>query len=518
MFCPSCGTKNNYYHRYCFYCGTALVEIDQEDEGSLESSATSSKVLAPVTLKPSKQSKMTDPLDYLKDSEPISSNHSMNISDRMEDEDFDMSNQIPLRRFQKEERSGNGLKTLVTVCLSLVLTALILFIAYVGYDQLLKDQKPAFTPTPVVEGIDYLPVVEAVFEDDLSARRITIYTQYGEQVKILGKTLPVINGKAEIIIKDTELYALQPTTAQENMTVTLPVFILADDYPQQEETLIFNIPVPFAPITFIQPTREEAIVDSASYNLILTVLPGSTVWVNDNNYAHLIDKEGHLTVNLSIPDQPQSRYIITVSTKGYADITKEILLKRIQMDFPLTVKQLVPIKATGEWVNITGTTDPLAILSSNLEFESEPEIHPDTGAFTLAVKVTSPGLTPFSLTAKLEGKEDSVLSLVIDKAISESDYTSTAWALEYEQMKSYPNLHTGKSFAFTGSIKDIISSGDKSVFIVDVSSIEGEEKLILIEHWGTFAYSKGQRLRIFGNRWGNTNGIPRILARHIYRG
>ena len=24
MICSSCGTKNNYYHRYCYYCGNKL--------------------------------------------------------------------------------------------------------------------------------------------------------------------------------------------------------------------------------------------------------------------------------------------------------------------------------------------------------------------------------------------------------------------------------------------------------------------------------------------------------------
>ena len=30
MFCPSCGTKNNYYHRYCFHCGARLISEASE--------------------------------------------------------------------------------------------------------------------------------------------------------------------------------------------------------------------------------------------------------------------------------------------------------------------------------------------------------------------------------------------------------------------------------------------------------------------------------------------------------
>ncbi|MGI6705911.1 MAG: hypothetical protein ACOX6S_06510 [Clostridia bacterium] len=34
MICPSCHTRNNYYHRYCYYCGTKLNNEEfTEDKG-----------------------------------------------------------------------------------------------------------------------------------------------------------------------------------------------------------------------------------------------------------------------------------------------------------------------------------------------------------------------------------------------------------------------------------------------------------------------------------------------------
>ena len=30
MICPSCSMKNNYYHRYCFNCGTRLINEEYE--------------------------------------------------------------------------------------------------------------------------------------------------------------------------------------------------------------------------------------------------------------------------------------------------------------------------------------------------------------------------------------------------------------------------------------------------------------------------------------------------------
>ena len=29
MFCPSCNTRNQFYHNYCYYCGHKLKEDDK---------------------------------------------------------------------------------------------------------------------------------------------------------------------------------------------------------------------------------------------------------------------------------------------------------------------------------------------------------------------------------------------------------------------------------------------------------------------------------------------------------
>jgi phage-related tail fiber protein len=56
--------------------------------------------------------------------------------------------------------------------------------------------------------------------------------------------------------------------------------------------------------------------------------------------------------------------------------------------------------------------------------------------------------------------------------------------------------------------------GDKNVFTVNLT--EESEQLFYVEYWGSFEFSMGDRIRVFGNRWGNKNGIPRFLAKYIY--
>ena len=152
--------------------------------------------------------------------------------------------------------------------------------------------------------------------------------------------------------------------------------------------------------------------------------------MNDNNYSHVLDEQGQLSLQLELPDQPEARYEIRVSTRGYADTLDEVVFKRRQMEFALEIDQQIPIKAAEDtWVKITGNTHPEATLSTNLEVRDEIILDSETGNFQLFVKATSKGYTPFILTAELEGKEDSVLETVIHRQVNENEYTQSAWAL-----------------------------------------------------------------------------------------
>lgn len=568
MFCPSCGTKNNYYHRYCFYCGASLNANDQEDaditefktkteredgeyqyrysspekthddEFGIPSFLQRNKGAVPEdnpsqdnaktydknadTMKEKKTFGEEVPEDkpVREESDFIFNSNFDDFPDTIDDEDyFDISSQIPLRRYQKDNEEGDGgLKTLVTVCLSVVMAALIFFVGYVVYDQIFNDTKSTqVTPGPKNK-LDFSYDVEATELNGEPARRIFIFTAYGEQVKILGQVLPVVNGKAEIVIRDTELFAMETSSSgQQEVDIALSIFVFADGYDSLEGKVELNIPTPYAPLRVIQPVNNEALVDSSKYNLVLEVTPGSTVIVDDNDYSHLVDGKGQVTIQLSVPGEPENRYSIKVSTKGYADNLQEVVLKRTQMEFPLAIDQSIPIKTTEEWVEITGITDPGAVLSSNLEFQSQPVIDPETGKFSVFVKAPRYGHIPFVLTASLTGKQDSVLNAVIDRSITEAEYTSTAWAYDYEQMITHPNLHRGQHYAFKGIIKEVLISGDKNIFIVNIAAEDAAEQLIHVEYWGTFTFKQGESLRIFGNHWGSENNLPRILARYLYR-
>jgi hypothetical protein len=537
MFCPSCGTKNNYYHRFCFHCGANLAAPSETEKAGTQKTELNDKEFLQSETIPAVQDPVSEPrqasrmqnestlqqeqpenvsLPDVKRNEFSNDSYFTSLHDNEPDEEeFDLRRQMPLRRYQKDV-SNDSLQTLVKVCISIVLIALIAFLCYVGYDQLFKDPG---TTEPVVKHIDLeYSVEELTTEDSSTARKVIVLTKNGEQVSLFGKTVPVTDGRAEIVLPDSEFNIRDFEKDNGALQVALELVVKADGYPDRKEEIRFEVPVHTAPLSILSPSGKEAVVDGSSYQLILEVQPGSEVFIDSNNYSHLLNEQGQLSVQLEVPDQPETRYEIRISALGYEDAIDEIILKKRQMEFPLEIKGSVPIRATEEeWVEISGNTHPEAVLTSSLEMREQPAVDPITGDFKLYVKATAKGYTPLVLTASLEGKLDSVLELVIERSATEQEYTSTAWAADYEELKNFPNLHNGFNFAFTGNVKEISSTGTKTTLLVNIAGEGQPEQIICVDYWGRSTFTMGQRIRIFGNRWGNKDGVPYILAPFVYR-
>ena len=109
-----------------------------------------------------------------------------------------------------------------------------------------------------------------------------------------------------------------------------------------------------------------------------------------------------------------------------------------------------------------------------------------------------------------------ILETVIQRQVNESDYTRSAWAMEYDNMQAHPSLHNGIPFVFTGNVTDIRSTGTRTTLLINVAARDQPTKLVHVDFWGTLQISPGNGVRVFGNRWGNKDDNPYILAPYIY--
>jgi len=540
MQCPSCGTRNNYYHRYCYYCGYKLIadqeeikpsekeqiqktEVEQPslEENAVEQLSMDEKVAeqASTDQKLAEQSSMDEKtVDRDLDLDlPFKADTKNVWDDEALDwlfEEPDYTQQFPLRR-RRKAKDSSVTKRIARICTTIIVLAVCLFISYIIVDQITRPDDTTTGYSPKIMASTF---VEATTIDGKPAHRIIVNTSNGEEVEALDKVYPVINGKAEIVYEDSFLYSYFSQGQQEDIIeVQLDITIRGKDLPEAKESVTFTLDTPLSPLTLINPASGEATIDGKKYRIILEVEPGSQVFINGNNYSDLVDQEGRLEKEVEVPDAAENVYEIRVSTQGYADNIRNIVLKREVMEFPLTINQPIPVQTTDQWAKITGTTHPQAVLEASLETKSEPTVDPETGEFTLFVKADVAGYIPCTITARVEGKKDSKLNLVIERLSNESDYTRRAWALNYDQLKSDPDIHNGRIFVFEGVVKDIISLGDKNAFTVDVSDNGSSPQPVYVEHWGSLSIQSGNKVKIFGNRWGNYEDMPYILAKYVYR-
>lgn len=472
MQCPSCGTKNNYYHHYCYFCGNALPAHQKKD------------------LSDEHADKFSFPYDYTDENELI-----------------------PLKRYNKAQTRRFSLNYFR------FLTFLI-FLAILGFGSyrlflFLSDM--LVTGRETAQQVTAAANVESTIFEGSPAQRIIVHTNTGEAVEALGRRFPVSGGKAELVFDNAYLHSrFPPADGQTDVEISIDLIIYKDGAAAYKETLNFTMEMPPAPLTLIQPAHGQAIVEGETYRLVFTVSEGSTVYINDDDFTDLLDDSGRFQKDLAVPDVSENTYEIRVIKRGFKDTTVNVVLKREEQIVPLTLDMELPIKAEGNSVIVRGKTHPGAQITTDLDLIRDPVVNPETGAFSIEVKSERPGLSAGVLTSASNNGHISQIDIVIFRTMSEAEYTRRAWKPDFTELLANPSLHNGQIFLFTGTIAEVLLYGDKNIFIVNVSDDPANPQHILVEYWSEFEFEPGDKIRVFGNRWGNHEEMVRVLAPFIY--
>jgi len=472
MQCPSCGTRNNYYHHYCYFCGNALPSLQQS-----EPSSEGAKHFA------------------------------------LPDEASENYEQIPLKRYTKttsQKRSVNYFKLFIFLTISAVLV-------YGAYSLFTYVEFLLTTDNEATGQITASLSVESTEFDGKPAQRIIVHTNIGEMVETLGKRFAVRDGRAEILLENAYLHSRFPQARQDDgIPITLEIIVYKEGIPVYKETLDFVMVMPPAPITLIQPRTGQAVVEEEAYRIIFSVVPGANVFINGDDFTDLLDNGGRLQKDIELQDSPETTFEIRVSKRGFEDSVTNIVLTRREMIVPLTLDQDIPIQAPAEKVIISGKTSPDATITTDLETVEEIEFNRETGEFSLSARATRMGLTPGTITAALNDGQISKIDIVIFRTTTADIYTRRAWRSNFDELLAHPTLHKGQIFLFTGRVAEVLTQGKKNEFTVNVSEDLAAQKLIFVQYWGDFEFESGERIRVFGNRWGNHEGMVRVLAPFIY--
>ncbi|HZJ57225.1 MAG TPA: hypothetical protein VFD89_03185, partial [Clostridia bacterium] len=427
--------------------------------------------------------------------------------------EIDLGTQIPLRRYQKDKRqagSGRLLKVVFPV-LTLILGLLAVFywMSQTG------RRFPGTNNLP--QTIAVSTSVEQITKDDEKAYRIVFNTVNGKEISFLNDIKAVENGRAEFIIDEAGLYGYSPQLDEEgSYQVYLDATVSAPNLPETMErvSIALSEPYNYAPFTLLMPSSSETEFQGDSSKVSFRIQPDSNVLINGEDFSETVSKDGRFEMEFHLPPKQDELVLdIRVSTPGYLDNIQQIILRRAHLDVTLSINETSPILSDEQWVKITGVIHPEASLETDVEIFEEPDIDSSTGAFSAYIKADRPGYTPCTLTAKLGDKESSI-EIIVDRKTTVDAYTSTAWKPDYIKLQQDDQLNNGRHFVFSGNVVEIIESGHKNVFTV---SEPQSDRLYHVEFWGSFDFNPGEEIRVFGNRWGNKEGLPRFLAKYIYR-
>ena len=542
MFCPSCNTRNQPYNNYCYYCGYKLKDNDkthENNQGNLDTSLSlenehknqKDQFIAENNFNNIDGIDNFDDFDNIgnidnidnfdnghdsffeKDNLPDLDNDLFNMDQTSE---LDLTTQMPLRRYKKDKSSYKRKKAINRIFAIIILIAIAIMATYVGMRRF-GHRVPHTSNTG--QSIAVSSSIEETTIQDKKAYRIVFNTVNGKEISFLGEVLEVENGRAEFIVDESVLYSYNPELNEDGFyVVNVDAIVSAPNLSDAIERVSITLSPPynFAPFTLLQPSTSETEFQGDTSKVSFEILPESEVFINEQNYTDLVTEDGRFEKEFSIPsDQDELVLNIRVSTPGYLDNIQQIILRKSPMEVLFTINESSPIPSNEPWVKVSGTVDPEATIEADLEIFEEPEIDRDTGEFTLYVKAERPGYNLCTLTAKLNGKESSI-EIVLDRETSVHTYTSTAWKPIYNDLQGDEKLSNGRHFVFSGNIKEIIETGDRNVFIVSLSEASDPEELFYVEYWGSFDFNIGDSIRVFANRWGNKNGIPRFLAKYIY--
>lgn len=547
MFCPSCNTRNQFYHNYCYYCGHKLkeddksmlmvkgdqVDIPNDALETVETAAFETSEAAVPDVEELEATEITeneilvDEPDKAYVESSININHSHSYDDIFQDHDLfgddntftsisdiDLGTQMPLRRSQKGKRStgsGKYLKPILSVlALALIFLTIFYFMSQTG-------RQYSRTENNLPQTIAVSASVEELNMDDDKAYRIIFNTVNGKEVSFLDEIKPVENGRAEFIVEEADLYAYGPLLNEEGLyEVHLDAIIMAPNLPQTIESIVITLSEPYnyAPFTLLQPSSSETEFQGNSSKVSFKIEPGSTVIVNGENFSEMVTEDGRFEMEVHLPPQEDELVLdVRVSTPGYLDNIQQLIFRKTQPEVVFSINETSPIPSDEQWVKITGIINPEAVLEADVEIFEEPEIDSNTGNFTAYIKAERPGYNACTLTAKLGDKKSSI-GVIVDRRTTVDTYTSTAWKPDYTALQQDELLHNGRHFVFEGNIEEIIETGQKNVFTVSQQS--QSDQIYYVEFWGDFDFNSGDRIRVFGNRWGNKDGHPRFLAKYIY--
>ena len=368
----------------------------------------------------------------------------------------------------------------------------------------------------------YTPTISEVTLSDLRAgHSITFFGKDGDQIFLpeMNQSLSISGGVARMEMADSDWFG--PSVDDVDYAdVTLSPMLISE---KGQKTILpkvnFQIEVPQAPLSVTSPATDKITVVTSVYPLILNVVPGSTVFVNGQDVTASIDRSGYLSTNVGVEPIGDNIVTLIVRTPRHRETRKEIDFFRQKYDIELELDTTVSDKSPSRTLAVTGKTEPGAVISVDTDYMEESlSMDMESGRFSFIAKFSTIGENVVRFRASMPGKEDAVISFTVDYLPSLAEYSSKAWAMDYDRLKLMFEQWNGRVFQCIGELIDTFVDGDKTYVVMDVG--DDDQQLIILENRSSLTNpALGRRYTAYadvdGQHMYKSQYYPRLVARYM---
>jgi len=408
------------------------------------------------------------------------------------------------------------------VILAITILVLLIALAILTYNltfwlrsrRIMNTYGPGGSKAPVVESItmsDYRP-----------GHAITFFGNDGDTIFVeQTRTVSFFSGGvARIEIADSDWFDYDPNLVESANITFSPIMLSAGGEKTELPPISLTIETPESPVIVVSPAEDYMTVNTSIYPLEIKVVPGSSVLLNGEDVSTEVDRSGSLSVMVNVEPKGDNAVSLLVQTPYHKQARKDIVIYRPQMEIPLELAYDTPARTTLSEQKIKGKTLPGARIVVDTSYVYDSIIvDNETGEFSFIAQFSTIGNNTVRFRARMDGKEDSVISFNMYYLPSIAEYSSKAWRMDYVQLKSMYEAWKGRIFLCEGKAVGSFVEGTDQFIIMDVST-SGEPQLIILENESSLASVRvGDMYKAYadvnGRMFYNNQYIPMLVARYM---
>jgi len=418
---------------------------------------------------------------------------------------------------------------LILVCM---FAALIIFGAVIGILSLTgkvsESMSQLFQPrNPLPNNGE--PLVERILKDGQTWHTITFYGEDGDKILVedeshnLKRTLTIQDSMAVLSLDDYSYIPTEDTEEYygEDFTyVDIEAWHFDSDGSETELSVPnYRISVPEAPLNVIHPIEQGMTFETSQVLVKVKVEPESRVIIDEKNMSGNIDDDGYTSTYVFLNDPGMNTIPITVEIDGYKVNNYELLVYSPEKDVDIELTEPPTITSMSE-LRIDGITEANATIT--MDTSEIPllidyiEVGAD-GRFFIKIRLNDFGPNAVTLNVtSADGTRTATYTHIIYRSPLEGAYTSSAWVMDYNSLRSAANNMIGQVYYMEGIVTERIDTTTAKLYQFNAGTA-AEPWNVIIEYNGLYDLIENEVVyKVYADVTGKYNNIPALYARFIY--